>query len=411
MYWKQIDEHLFSKGIDGWWLDASEPELPDFGPTPELMARYMNPTYNGPGVYNLNAYPLMHTSGIYEGQRETDTSKRVCILTRSAFAGEQKNASIIWSGDISGEWGVLRASITAGLGFALSGMPYWTTDIGGFWVRYTGGNKNNAYRELFTRWYQFGAFCPVFRVHGSSTPREIWFFGDKNDTAYQTQLKFDKLRYRLMPYIYTLNGMINHNNYTLMRPLVMDFATDKNTWNIKDQFMFGPSILVNPVTSPGAVSRQLYLPQSKGWYDFWTGRFFPGGQTIKAPAPFDIMPLYIRAGAIIPFGPDLQYAAEKAADPIELRIYTGDNGSFNLYEDENENYNYEKGAYSTIPFYWNDTMQTLSIGDRKGAFTGMLQSRTINIVFVDHTNDNGVSESKKVDKKVVYTGKQLTISK
>lgn len=411
IYWNQINKNFFSKGIDGWWLDASEPELPDFGPTPDLMARYMNPTFNGPGVFNLNAYPLLHTKGVYEGQRATDPSKRVAILTRSSFAGEQKNAAIIWSGDISGEWGVLKASIPAGLGLALSGMPYWTTDIGGFWVKYTGGNKNKDYRELFTRWYQFGAFCPVFRVHGSSTPREIWFFGDQQEIAYQTQLKFNTLRYRLMPYIYTLNGMVNHHDYTMMRPLVMDFATDKNTWDIKDQFMFGPSILVNPVTNPGVVSRQLYLPQGKGWYDFWTGKFLSGGQTIDAAAPADIMPLYVKAGAIIPFGPELQYAAEKPADPIELRIYTGDNGSFNLYEDENENYGYEKGAYSNIPFYWNEKLQTLTIGDRKGTFPGMLQTRKINIVFVDSKHGNGVIESKKFDKTIVYNGKKVDIQK
>ena len=411
MYWKQINQQLFSKGIDGWWLDASEPEVPDFGPTPELMARYMNPTYNGAGLANLNAYPLVHTKGIYEGQREADPSKRVCILTRSAFAGEQKNASIIWSGDISGEWGVLKASIPAGLGLALSGMPYWTTDIGGFWVKYDSGNQNQAYRELFTRWYQFGAFCPVFRAHGSSTPREIWFFGDENDNTYKTQLKFDQFRYRLMPYIYTLNGMVNHNDYTMMRALVMDFPTDKNIHDIKDQFMFGPSILVNPVTSPGAVNRQLYLPQGKGWYDFWTGQFLTGGQTIKAAAPLDIMPLYIRAGAIIPFGPNLLYAAEKPADPIELRLYAGDNGSFDFYEDENENYNYEKGNYSIIPFFWNDRLQTLTIGDRRGSFPGMLQSRTIHIVFVSSTHGNGITESKKFDKTIVYDGRLLTIHK
>lgn len=410
-YWSQINKNFFSKGVDGWWLDASEPELPDFGPTPELMARYMNPTYNGPGVLNLNAYPLLHTTGVYEGQRAADPTKRVCILTRSAFAGEQKTASIVWSGDISGEWGVLKASIPAGLGIALSGMPFWTTDIGGFWVKYTGGNQNANYRELFTRWYQFGTFCPVFRVHGSSTPREIWFFGDEKDVTYQTQLKFNTLRYRLMPYIYTLNGMVNHEDYTIMRPLVMDFASDKNAWDIKEQFMFGPSILVNPVTHPGVVSRQLYLPKAKGWYDFWTGDFLNGGQTIDAAAPADIMPLYVKAGAIIPFGPELQYAAEKPADPIELRIYTGDNGSFNLYEDENENYSYEKGAYSNIPFYWNEKLQTLTIGDRKGIFPGMLQNRTFNIVFVDRKHGNGVAGSKKFDKTISYSGKKIIVRK
>jgi alpha-D-xyloside xylohydrolase len=411
MYWNQIDRNLFSKGVDGWWLDASEPELPDSGPTPDLMARYMNPTYNGPGVMNLNAYPLMHTGGIYEGQRKAAPDKRVCILTRSAFAGQQRYGTIIWSGDISGEWGVLKQSIPAGLGFSLSGIPYWTTDIGGFWERYPGGNKNKAYRELFTRWYQFGSFSPIFRVHGSNTPREIWVFGDTSDISYKTQLKFDRLRYRLMPYIYTLDGMVNHQNYTLMRGLVMDFPLDKKAWNIDDQYMFGPSILVNPVTTPGAIHREVYLPQSKGWYDFWTGTFVNGGQTISAPAPYDEMPLYIKAGAIIPFGPELQYAMEKPADPIELRVYTGDNGSFNLYEDDNINYNYEKGAFSTIPFRWDESSHTLIIGERKGKFPGMLQNRTFNLVFVDKSHGNGEVMSQKIDKSILYSGKEIKISR
>lgn len=409
MYWNQVDKNLFSKGVDGWWLDASEPELPDSGPTPDLMAHYMNPTYNGPGVLNLNAYPLMHTKGVYEGQTKADPNKRVCILTRSAFAGEQRYGTIIWSGDISGEWGVLKASIPAGLGFSLSGLPYWTTDIGGFWERYPGGNQNKAYKELFTRWYQFGSFCPIFRAHGSNTPREIWLFGDSNDISYKTQLKFDQLRYRLMPYIYTLNGMVNHQNYTIMRALVMDFPRDKKTWNIEDQYMFGPSILVNPVTTPGATQRQVYLPESKGWYDFWTSEFLKGGQTISAPAPYNEMPLYLKAGAIIPFGPQLQYAMEKPADPIELRVYTGDNGSFNLYEDENTNYNYEKGAFSTILFHWNESSQTLTIGERKGTFPGMLQDRTINVVFVGKSHGNGVAVSQKIDKTILYSGKEVMI--
>ncbi len=409
MYWNQIDKNLFSKGVDGWWLDASEPELPDSGPTPDLMARYMNPTYNGPGILNLNAYPLMHTGGIYEGQRKTDPDKRVCILTRSAFAGQQKYGTIIWSGDISGEWGVLKQSISAGLSFAISGMPFWTTDIGGFWERYPGGNQNKAYRELFTRWYQFGSFCPIFRAHGSNTPREIWYFGDSSDVSYKTQLKFDQLRYRLMPYIYTLNGMVNHQDYTLMRALVMDFPLDKKTWNIEDQYLFGPSILVNPVTTPGATQRKVYLPESKGWYDFWTGEFLNGGQAISAPAPYDEMPLYIKAGAIVPLGPDLQYAMEKPADPIELRVYTGDNGSFDLYEDENINYNYENGAFSTIPFHWDESSQTLIIGDRKGSFPGMLKERTFNIVFINKNNGNGFSISPKIDKAILYSGKKMVI--
>jgi len=411
MYWNQLNEKLFSKGVDAWWMDASEPELPDHGATPDQIAHYMNPTFNGPGVANLNAFPLMHTKGVYEGQREAAPDKRVTILTRSAFAGEQKYGTIVWSGDISGEWSTLKASITTGLSLALSGMPYWTTDIGGFWVKYPGGNKNEDYRELFTRWYQFGAFCPIFRVHGSNTEREIWFFGDENSQSYQTQLKFNKLRYRLMPYIYTLNGMVNHQNYTIMRALVMDFPLDQKARNIDNQYMFGPSILVNPVTTPGATQREVYLPNGKGWFDFWTGKFYKGGQIITAPAPYNSMPLYIKAGAIVPFGPNLQYAMEKPADPMELRVYTSENGSFELYEDEGDNYNYENGAFSTIPFNWDENSQTLTIGERNGTFPGMLNERTIHVVFVDEFKGIGSQESTQIDKTVTYNGKEIKINK
>lgn len=411
MYWDQLNKKLFSKGVDAWWTDASEPEMPDHGATPNQIAHYMNPTFNGPGVANLNAYPLMHNKGVYEGQRQTDPDKRVTLLTRSAFAGQQKYGTIVWSGDIAGEWSALKASIPAGLSLTLSGIPYWTTDIGGFWVKYEGGNQNEAYRELFTRWYQFGAFCPIFRVHGSHTEREIWFFGGENHQSYQTQLKFNKLRYRMMPYIYTLNGMVNQNDYTMMRALVMDFPEDKKVQNIDNQYLFGPSILVNPVTEAGATKREVYLPKGKGWFDFWTGKFYKAGQTISAPAPYDSMPLYIKAGAIIPFGPDLQYASEKLADPLELRVYTGDNGTFNLYEDEGENHNYENGEFSNIPFNWDETSQTLTIGERSGTFKNMLQERTINIVFVDETKGTGDLVSTKIDKTVTYNGKEIKINK
>lgn len=409
MYWNQLNKKLFSKGVDAWWLDASEPELPDSGPTPTLMANYMNPNYFGSGVEYLDAFPLFHTKGVFDGQRSADPNKRVCILTRSAFAGQQRYATTIWSGDIAGEWGNLKASIPAGLGFCLSGMPYWTTDCGGFWVKYPGGNKNKEYQELFTRWYQFAAFCPVFRVHGSNTEREMWYFGGENSTIYQTQLKFDKLRYRLMPYIYSLAGMVTQNNYTIMRALVMDFQNDKKAWNIKDQYMFGPSILVNPVTEYQAKTRSVYLPECKGWYDFWNDDFYKGGQNIEASTPIETMPLYVKAGAIIPFGPNLQYATEKPANPIELRVYTGDDGKFTLYEDENNNYNYEKGVFSLIPFIWDENTQTLTIGERQGTFPEMLKERTINIIFIDKSIAG--HSSSKIFKSINYRGETISIQK
>jgi alpha-D-xyloside xylohydrolase len=411
MYWKQLNEKLYSKGVDAWWMDASEPELPDHAATPENMAHFMNPTFEGAGIANLNAYPLMHTKGVFEGQIQASPNKRVAILTRSAFAGQQKYSTIVWSGDIAGEWNTLKASIPAGLSFSMSGMPYWTTDIGGFWVKRPLKNKSPAYKELFTRWYQFGAFCPIFRVHGADTEKEIWFFGDENSEAYQTQLKFNKLRYRLMPYIYSLNGMVHHQDYTIMRGLVMDFPLDKNALNIDNQFMFGPSILVNPVTDSGVTQRLVYLPKGSKWFDFWTGKIYSGGETIVAPAPLNSLPLFVKAGTIIPLGPDLQYAMEKKADPLEIRVYTGANGSFNLYEDDNINNDYLKGIYSSIPFIWNENTQTLNIGKRKGTFPEMLKERIMNIVFVDTNNGNGDLVSKKINKSISYNGNAITIKK
>ena len=411
MYWKQLNEKLYSKGVDAWWMDASEPEMPDHGATPEKMAHFMNPTFEGSGIANLNAYPLQHTKGVFEGQMQQNPDQRVTILTRSAFAGQQKYSTIVWSGDIAGEWNNLKASIPAGLSFSMSGMPYWTTDTGGFWVKYKDGNKDPDYRELYTRWYQFSTFCPIFRAHGSNTEREIWYFGDEKSVTYQTQLKFNKLRYRLMPYIYTLNGMVNYQDYTMMRGLVMDFPNDTKVFDIKDQYMFGPSILVSPVTDAAATKREVYLPKGTKWIDFWNGETFEGGQTISAPAPLDQLPLFIKAGSIVPFGPNLQYALEKNADPIELRVYAGADGTFSLYEDENTNNNYLKGKSSTIKFDWNEATATLTIGDREGTFDGMLTERTFNIVFVNKNKGNGCLESNSIDKTVKYTGKAIIIKK
>ena len=408
MYWDQINRNLFSKGVDAWWLDASEPETPDNNTQASDIARYMNPTYLGPGVTYLNAYPLMTCKGVYEGQRETAPNQRVCILTRSAFAGMQKYGTTVWSGDIAGRWDVLKASIPAGLSFCLSGFPYWTTDIGGFSVNYPGGNKNEEYRELFTRWYQFGAFCPVFRVHGTNTPREIWFFGDRNSKFYKTQLTFDRLRYSLMPYLYSMAGMVNRRHYTIMRALVMDFANDPRALDIPDQYMFGPAFLVNPVTDYHAVSRQVYLPKSAGWYDFWSGAFYDAGQSVNAGAPLESMPLFVKAGSIIPFGPEIQYSDEKPADPITLRIYEGADASFTLYEDENTNYNYEKGKFLEIPIRWNEKSKTLTIDKQQGTFDGMLASRTFKLIFVSVLRPRS-STYNLPDRVIRYKGERIEL--
>ncbi len=564
LYWRQIKDSLYTKGFDGWWLDATEPETGDMrnDETKKLMNNNL-----GTGARYLNAYPLMTTAAVYDGQRQVNSDKRVYILTRSAFPGQQRNAATTWSGDITASWDVFHKQIPAGLNFCFTGIPYWTTDIGAFTVKVPGGCKNDMYKELFTRWYQYGTFCPIFRVHGSSTPREMWRFGEKGSWSYDTQLKFNNLRYRLMPYIYSLGWKVTHDSYTMMRGLTFDFAHDTSVYTIDDQFMFGPSILVNPVLvamyypwgeadsgriipsknlltidgTPGLTgeyyegmnfnkifttrsdqtidfnwgdnapiqgmvpdtfsirwrgqliapetgeytlntlsddgtrlfidnklvidewqdqapliasgkiileagkkydvkleyyenlmgavaqlrwilpsekkvtdiklpdkTRKVYLPGSTQWIDFWTGKTISGGQTIVAPAPIEIMPLYVKAGSIIPMGPFLQYTTEKPADPIELRVYPGADGTFELYEDENDNYNYEKGKYATIPFLWNDNEKTLTIGKHLGEFNGMLRERTINIVLVHESAGIGIEPSKTFTT-VQYSGKNVKI--
>ena len=563
IYWRQIRDSFYVKGFDAWWLDATEPEMAHTWTETEVEA--MNNSL-GTGARYFNTYPLMTTSAVYNGQRSVTSDKRVFILTRSAFAGQQRNAAVTWSGDIYAYWNVFRKQISAGLNFCFSGIPYWTTDIGAFFVTLTDGCKDNSYKELFTRWYQFGAFCPVFRVHGTNTPREIWQFGDKGSWAYDTQLKFDNLRYRLLPYIYSTAWEVTNNGYTMMRGLAFDFPEDQKVYNIDNQYMFGQAFLVNPVTGYmyypwtgpdkgesipssnlftvdgkkggltaeffegtkfdqkfaavtdstidhnwgngyplkgmtsdyfsirwtgkvladqtgeykfitsaddgvhlwvngkllindwkthateshyGMISlekgktydikleyfenmggadiklgwrppsynskkdiklpektRNVYLPASTGWIDFWTGKTFEGGQTIKAPAPIDIMPLYVKEGSIIPMGPFLQYSTEKPEDPVELRIYPGNDGKFTLYEDENDNYDYEKGIYSTITFKWDDAKKALTIDNRRGSFPGMSNEHKFNIVKVSKDNGVGMNTVKEYEKVIVYDGKK-----
>ncbi len=571
LYWKWLNKNLFSIGVDSWWMDATEPEFT--GDTPDEIAenaKKLNDHAAGSWARYLNSYALMTTKGVYESQRKTTDQKRVCILTRSAYAGQQRYGSITWSGDIIATWDVLRKQISAGINFCYTGIPYWTTDIGAFIPNNALGCKDDAYRELYTRWYQFGVFCPIFRSHGTGTPREVWNFGEKGSWSYDTQVKFDKLRYRLMPYIYSMAWQITDNNYTLMRGLSFDFNNDPQVHIIDNEYMFGPAFLVTPVTEkmyfehtfignvipaanlfsadgekgglttefyngqnfdtlvtkrleskpdfdwndgksrpkeihqhyysirftgeilaeengeytfvttsndgirvwvnnqliidnwtdhgvtvnmgkirlqagkkypvkmeyyqtlggaitklawikpdeskaqneqkiPPAKSVSVYLPESLGWYNFWTGEFFKGGQNTNTPAPIDIMPLFVKAGSIVPLGPDLQYAEEKKADPLEVRIYPGADAEFTLYEDENDNYNYEKGAYATILMKWNDKARKLTIGKREGEFPGMLKQRTIHIVLVDKNHGTGIEPELKPDKTVVYSGKELAV--
>lgn len=412
-YWNQIKTALFDKGIDAWWLDATEP---DPLPTPILdrMKQNMNPTAMGTGSRVLNAYPLVHSDGVYQGQRQAAPDKRVPILSRSAFAGQQRYGAATWSGDISSTWTALRQQVPAGIGFSISGLPYWSMDTGGFSVpaRFSAATPKpedvEEWRELNTRWAQFGAFVPLFRMHGETPKREFWEFGGESSPAYQTMVKYDRLRYRLLPYIYSLAGDVVQSSGTMMRPLVMDFQSDERARDIGDQYMFGPAFLVNPVTSYQARTRQVYLPKAD-WYDFWTGSTIAGGKTIDAPAPFDTMPLYVRAGSIVPFGPEIQYAMEKQADPMTLVVYTGADGAFTLYEDDGVSYGYERAAFARIPVRWNEKTKTLTIGRRDGSFPGMLAERTFNVVFVSKSKPVGFSFDPKADRTVTYRGDEVVV--
>ncbi|WP_321332126.1 TIM-barrel domain-containing protein [uncultured Bacteroides sp.] len=422
IYWKYINKNLFSIGMDAWWLDATEPEQGD-------RQGKIDSTQTALGSFKRfgNAFPLETNKGVYENQRKTSSDKRVFILTRSAFSGQQRFGASTWSGDIEGTWQVFHNQIAGGINFCLSGIPYWTTDIGGFWARpelYPKGVADIAYQELYVRWFQFGAFSPLFRSHGTNTPREIFQFGKKGYWACDVQEKYINLRYRLLPYIYSQSWRVTSEGASMMRGLVMDFPTDTVALNVANQYMFGPSLLVTPVTEPLYTTRDgdfgksdfstikstaVYLPESQGWFDFWTGEKYTGGKQISRQTPIDILPLYVKAGSIIPMGPTMQYATEKKEDPIELRVYTGADANFILYEDENDNYNYEKGIYSLIPIHWDEKTKTLTIGKRKGEFPGMLQKRTFRIVFVSQNHGIADEVTAQADRVVYYSGTSVLV--
>ncbi|MBN2807294.1 MAG: DUF5110 domain-containing protein [Prolixibacteraceae bacterium] len=569
LYWTYLKKGIYDVGLDGWWIDSTEPDVINAlsKEATHYELKKMGSNHLGSFARYLNTFSLVMTDDIHRFWRETSSDRRAFILTRSCFAGQQRNGATTWSGDIGASWEIYRNQIAAGLNHSMAGIPYWTFDIGAFVLgSYNGvfnkGGNDPAYHEFYTRMFQLGTFTPIFRSHGSDTPREMWKMGEFMPAL----VKFDHLRYRLLPYIYSLSWQVTNNDYTIMRGLPMDFGADQITHNIDDQFLFGPSIMVCPVTSPmyhrppglsrpvpaenfktpdgkpgllakyyrdnvyGKLSREsidpnvdlnwyggrpdyatdsmysirwkgqiipsesgmhqfhlksydqcrmlldgkeveiaqpgnekysvlipleagqaynfvaevenkqtgaarmnihwktpadfaeeklpldvdktetVYLPKGTTWYDFWTGKTYEGGQEKQFDAPYDQIPLLVRAGAIIPMGPFVQYSTEKPADPLELRIYPGANGTFQLYEDENDNYNYEKGYYSTIDFTWDDAKRTLSIGARQGTFPGMLQSRTIQVVLVDENKGTGIALCSRPDRELTYTGQEQSIA-
>ena len=396
VFWTDIDRNLFSAGLDGWWLDASEPEgdpLKD------------DNTFLGPGRMVRNAFPLFETTAVYKGQKATTESKRVVILTRSAFTGEQRNSTISWSGDISANWETLRRQIPAGLSFGMSGFPYWTTDVGGFFRprdQYTSAD----YHELLIRWFQFGAFCPIFRIHGYQSKTEMWNYGPEVE---KILTQYDDLRYRLIPYIYSIAWGVTSRGETVMQALPFVYPNDLAVREIDDEFLFGDSLLVNPVTQKNAVTRSVVLPSGDDWIDFWTGRIYHGRQTIVADAPLDRIPILVKAGSIIPLGPVAQSTAAPES-PIDLRVYGGKDADFELYEDGGDGYAYENGAQTTIPIHWDNHRQTLFIGDRTGTFPGMVKNRVFRIVLVKQETGLGIGPESEPDRTVTYSGHRLRIA-
>ena len=430
MFWAQVNKALFSKGVDAWWMDATEPDIVQPSPpTLESLRRTIDKTAIGTASRVMNAYSLANSQAIYDGQRRAAPDQRVFILTRSGFAGIQRYATVTWSGDITSEWTTLRKQIAAGLGFSIAGDPYWTTDTGGYTMqgRFTNAREGDPpspgaigagfggtspldeWRELNSRWFQYSTFSPLLRVHGTDRPREMWNLGDETTPVYQSELKFDKLRYALFPYIYAVAGAVTQDGYTMMRPLVMDFRGDVKARDVTDQFMFGPSFLVSPVTEYKARSRPVYLPAGSTWYNFWTGTPSAGGQTVTADAPYDQLPVFVRAGSIVPFGPDQQYIGEKNASLVTLYVYTGANGRFSLYEDDGVTYGYERGQFSRIPIAWNEAARTLTVGRRAGSFSGMVTSRTFNVVLVSPGTPSGYRPSAPNSRPVSYRGETVAI--
>lgn len=429
-YWEQTDKGLFSNGVDAWWCDCSEPFEDDWcgevKPEPHQRVvinvnkakQYIDSGY-------ISAYSLQHSRGIYEGQRNKSEEKRVVNLTRSSYAGQHRYSTITWSGDISATWETLKRSVIEGVNFCASGEPYWTIDIGAFFVKnnpnlwfwngdYDDGCKDLGYCELYTRWLQYGAFLPMFRSHGTDTPREIWNFGEEGSMFYDAIAKYIKLRYQLIPYIYSLAAQITQNSYTLMRAVPFDFPNDIKTYDLLDQYMFGSALMICPVLKPmyydkkskpivlNEKIRKVYLPEGASWYDYWTNQLYEGGQTIEANASIETIPIFVKSGSIVPMSPVMQYTDEISNAPYEIKIYGGKDVKFTIYEDEGDNYNYENGAYSIIDLKWDNKNCQLTIGDRVGQFKGMIGKREFIIQLI--------SQEKINEKHVLYCGNIIQIS-
>ncbi len=404
IYWKYMNKNIFNTGMDGWWLDSTEP---DHAPVKEEDFDFR--TYLGSFRKVRNAFPLMTVGGVYDHQRRTTSDKRVFILTRSAFTGQQRYAANSWSGDLVSDWKVLHNQIPAALNFSLTGIPYWNSDIGGFYSndKFPGGVKDPAFQELYVRWMQFATFTGMMRSHGTHTPREIFNFGERGYWAFDAQEKSINLRYRLLPYIYSASWSITSGGGSLMRALWMEFPADRRVRDLDDEYLFGKSILVAPVVSP-VKERPVYLPEGSNWIDFWTGEKKSGGSDFTREAPIDLIPLYVKAGSIIPVGPSVQYATEKPWNDLQIRIYPGADGKFTLYEDEGDNYNYEKGKYTIIRMTWDDRNRELTIDSRQGSYDGMLKERNFRVVLVNGQSGLGM-DNESFAVKVHYTGKILKV--
>jgi len=424
LYWDYIRDGLMKFGVDALWMDATEPEraFTNDREATEVDIKAWGPTHLGSRERYLNPYSLVTNEGVYEGWRKDVEDKRVVILTRSAFAGQQRTAAITWSGDVFASWDVLHDQIAAGLNFSMSGLPYWTFDIGGFFVDDAPFGLFDGfagdYGELYVRWFQMGAFLPVFRSHGDHRPREPWQFGAPGDPYYDTLIKYLNLRYRMLPYIYSWAWKVSNEHNTMLRGLVMDFAHDKNTWSINDQFMLGSAFMVAPISTPtsegrpgdgGTASRTVYLPEGADWTNFWTGEVTKGGTELKMVVDITTIPLFLKSGSIIPMGPFVQYATEKLGEPIEIRVVTGADGEFSLYEDANDGYDYERGEFAAIGFDWDDARRTLTISGRKGEFKGMLTERVFNIVLVENGSVKGFQPLQQPDRQVDYRGDELIV--
>ncbi len=406
MYWDQARDSLIKRyGWDAWWVDQCEPDTED--PNNRKKSNF----YTGKGIDYFNTYSLEHTKGIYEKWRRDISGKRIFLLARQAFAGQQRNGATIWSSDIACTFHDFKNQVPQAINTCSSGIPYWTSDIGGYMDRTNSTGipdwATPYFRELFTRWFQFGTFCPIMRIHGKG--ERALFSKNWDEGTRSILVNYDNLRYRLLPYIYSLSAAITMKNYTLMRSLAFDFRTDKNVYSIPDQYMFGPAFMVNPVTDQQATSRQVYLPAGVEWYDFWTGKKYDGGQKINAIAPIETIPLFVKAGSIIPMGKLMEFATQKPEDTIELRIYPGADGQFTLYEDANNTYNYEKGEYATSVIKWNDRNKELSISATKGNFPGIPGKRVFDVVYVSENNGTGVAESGKFDKVITYNNKAINV--